>query len=181
MERQAEKAQKVASALSGHPNVAKVIFPGNYASESNSVLRDEKMELWRRQCTGTGSIITIIVRPNTRLAAFTVLNNLEVAHLAVSLGSTETLVEHPRSMTHSDMRVEDLDACGIVEGMIRISVGLESATDLIKDLLSALDKIEQNPAELMKDLLSALDKIQPIPPSSTIQEIGEDGDSAYSA
>jgi methionine-gamma-lyase len=84
------------------------------------------------------------VRPNTRKAAFTALNGVEIAHLAVSLGSSETLIEHPRSMTHSDMSIEDLDKCGIEEGMMRVSVGLESSKDLIKDLLSALDLIQDD-------------------------------------
>ena len=142
MERQAQKAQKVASALAAHPRVAKLIFPGYYSSEKSSAARAIKMELWERQCTGTGSMISIVVRPNTRKAAFTVLNGMKIAHLAVSLGSTETLVEHPRSMTHSDMTVEDLDACGIEEGMLRISIGLESSKDIARDLLSALDMIQ---------------------------------------
>ena len=142
MERQAEKAEKVAAALAAHPRVERVFFPGHYSSEPTTAAREAKASLWARQCTGTGSMISIIVRPNTRKAAFAVLNGVDVAHLAVSLGSTETLIEHPRSMTHSDMSIEDLDACGIVEGMLRISVGLESSKDLIKDLLSALDLIQ---------------------------------------
>lgn len=142
MQRQAEKAGAVAAALAAHPRVHKVLFPGHYSSESTTKERSEKMVLYERQCTGTGSMISIVVRPNTRKAAFSVLNGLEIAHLAVSLGSTETLVQHPRSMTHSDMTIEDLDACGIDEGMIRISVGLESSKDIITDLLSALDTIE---------------------------------------
>ena len=64
--------------------------------------------------------------------------SLHVCHLAVSLGGTESLIEHPRSMTHSDMLIEDLDRAGITEGMIRLSVGLESSEDIISDLRSAL-------------------------------------------
>lgn len=142
MERQAEKAQKVAAALAAHPRVARVLFPGHYSSELSSAERQRKTELWERQCSGTGSMLSIVVRPNTRRAAYALLNNVEIAHLAVSLGSTETLIQHPRSMTHSDMDVSDLEACGISEGMVRISVGLESSKDLIKDLLSGLDAIE---------------------------------------
>ena len=141
MERQAEKAAKVASALAAHPRVERVLFPGHYSSEWTTDERQKKTSLWERQCTGTGSMISIIVRPNTRAAAFAVLNGVTIAHLAVSLGSTETLIQHPRSMTHSDMSIEDLDACGVVEGMIRLSIGLESSKDLIKDLCSALDMI----------------------------------------
>jgi methionine-gamma-lyase len=143
MERQAQKAENLASALVAHPRVERVLFPGHYASEKNTQTRNDKTALFERQCSGCGSMLSIIVRPNTRAAAFAVLNKAEIAHLAVSLGSTETLIQHPRSMTHSDMTIEDLDACGIVEGMIRISVGLESSKDLVSDLLAALDSIDE--------------------------------------
>lgn len=147
MERQAQKAQKVASSLAAHPRVSKLCFPGSYAGEKSTKARTVKTDLWQRQCSGTGSMIAIVVRPNTRKAAFTVLNGMKIAHLAVSLGSTETLVEHPRSMTHSDMSNEDLDACGIEEGMLRISIGLESSKDISKDLLAALDMIQDDDKE----------------------------------
>jgi cystathionine beta-lyase/cystathionine gamma-synthase len=57
---------------------------------------------------------------------------------------SKTLIQHPRSMTHSDMTIEDLDKCGIAEGMIRLSVGLESSKDVIKDMLAALDTIQDD-------------------------------------
>jgi methionine-gamma-lyase len=142
MERQAQKAKKVASALSAHPRVSKLYFPGLYSGEESNTAQERKMELWGRQCNGSGSMISMVVRPNKRTAAFTVLNGMKIANLAVSLGSTETLVEHPRSMTHSDMTEEDLNACGIEEGMLRISIGLESSKDIAKDLLAALDMIQ---------------------------------------
>jgi methionine-gamma-lyase len=147
MEKQAEKASKIARALAAHPNVSLVLFPGLPLQEGQS---SKKAELWKRQCTGTGSMIAFVVRPNTREAAYTVLDALDIAHLAVSLGSTETLVQHPRSMTHSDMTEEDLDACGIVEGMLRLSVGLESSLDLTNDLLSALDLLREEKDEDME-------------------------------
>ncbi len=76
-----------------------------------------------------------------REAAFRFLNNVRLARLAVSLGSTQTLVEHPRRMTHSDMTAEDLDLCGITDQMIRVSVGLEDSQDLIADFDQALVQI----------------------------------------
>jgi methionine-gamma-lyase len=144
MERQAEKATKVATALASHPNVARVLFPGLSLGSRNDEESQEKKALWERQCTGTGSMISFIVRPNTREASYKVLNGLDIAHLAVSLGSTETLVQHPRSMTHSDMSTEDLEACGISEGMLRISVGLENSTDITNDILHALDLLKED-------------------------------------
>ena len=62
----------------------------------------------------------------------------EICHLAVSLGGTETLIEHPKTMTHSEMDDALMAQCGITDGLIRLSVGLESATDLIADLKQAL-------------------------------------------
>jgi methionine-gamma-lyase len=148
MERQAMKATKVASAIANHLSVEFFLFPGFYSSETNTVARQKQVKLFEKQCTGTGSLITMIVKPNTREAAYTVLNHLTIAHIAVSLGSTKTLVQHPRSMTHSDMTIEDLNEYGITEGMIRISIGLESSKDIIADLLSALDCITSRMASM---------------------------------
>ncbi len=83
-------------------------------------------------------MISFVLKQNNRKAAFRVLDRLEICHLAVSLGGTESLIEHPRSMTHSDMTQEDLERAGISEGMLRLSVGLESSEDLIQDLFQAL-------------------------------------------
>ena len=92
--RQAQKAKNIAAALAKHPCVEKVYFPGHDVDKKSQ-------DVFQRQCTGTGSMLSFSVIPCTREASYTVLNNLSVAHLAVSLGSTETLVQHPRSMTHS--------------------------------------------------------------------------------
>jgi methionine-gamma-lyase len=80
------------------------------------------------------------VKDGTCDSAYRVLDAVHLCHLAVSLGGTEALIEHPRSMTHSDMTREDLDRCGITEAMIRLSVGLESSDDVIQDLCQALEK-----------------------------------------
>ena len=70
------------------------------------------------------------------------LNNVEVCRLAVSLGGTETLIQHPRRMTHAEVSEELCQATGLTDSMIRISIGVEDADDLINDLNRALDKIE---------------------------------------
>jgi methionine-gamma-lyase len=75
--------------------------------------------------------------------AYKVLNTFEVFRLAVSLGGTESLVEHPRSMTHSDVPPEDLEKNGVTAGMIRMSVGIEHLSDLKRDLKHALDQIKK--------------------------------------
>lgn len=133
MERQAEKAYKVAKALSKHPKIKKVIYPGLLSKKDG-----EQYRIYKEQCQGPGSMISFYLQKDSRDIAFKFLNNLEIFHLAVSLGGTESLIEHPRSMTHSDMSIEDLDRAEISEGMIRLSVGLESSDDLISDIERAL-------------------------------------------
>jgi len=137
MIRQAQKAEKVAQALVRHPAVAKVYYPGLLTKKDG-----EQYQIYRQQCQGAGSMIAFELKKNSRKSAFSFLDELEICHLAVSLGGTETLIEHPRSMTHSDMSIEDLDRAGITEGMIRLSVGLESSDDLIEDLNQALSKVK---------------------------------------
>lgn len=136
MNRQSEKAMKVAAAIEGHPKIEKVLYPGLLKSTDGEAFR-----IFKKQCYGPGSMITFYLKKNSRKAAFKFLNSLQVCHLAVSLGGTESLIEHPRSMTHSDMTVEDLNRAGITEGMIRLSVGLESSEDIVADLMNALKKI----------------------------------------
>lgn len=136
MERQAQKAMKVALAIQDHPKVEKVLFPG-LLTEADG----ETYQIFQKQCHGPGSMITVYLKDTDRQGAFRFLDNVHIFHLAVSLGGTESLTEHPRSMTHSDMTPEDLDRCGITESMVRLSVGLESSEDLICDIYGGLDKV----------------------------------------
>jgi methionine-gamma-lyase len=133
MRRQAEKAEKVARAIQHHSGIKKVFFPGLLKPTDGEAYR-----VYKKQCSGPGSMITFLLKEDSRKTAFKFLDRLQICHLAVSLGGTESLIEHPRSMTHSDMTPEDLDRAGISEGMIRLSVGLESSDDLIADLHAAL-------------------------------------------
>lgn len=71
----------------------------------------------------------------------TVMNNVKLASLAVSLGDTETLIQHPASMTHSPYTCEERAEAGISDGLVRLSVGLENSEDIIKDLKGALDLV----------------------------------------
>ena len=136
MERQAEKALKIATALQRHPKIDRIRFPGLLTPGDGAAYAT-----YTKQCSGPGSVLSFELKDGTREAAYRVLDAVRLCHLAVSLGGTEALIEHPRSMTHSDMTREDLDRCGITEGMIRLSVGLESSDDVIQDLLQALDKV----------------------------------------
>ncbi len=132
MRRQSKNARVLASFLAEHPRVQRVLYPGLTSPE------DPQHDLMRRQCTGHGSIISFEVEGGEK-AAFETLNRFEVFRLAVSLGGTESLVEHPMSMTHAGVPHDELEAHGVSPGLIRMSVGLEHLSDLRRDLIHALD------------------------------------------
>ena len=131
MRRQAKSARALARLLADHPKVTRVFYPGLLTKD------DPQYKIWKRQCTGSGSLISFEVDGGEE-EAFRVLNRFEICRLAVSLGGTETLVEHPMSMTHADVPPEQLDALGVGSGLIRISVGLEHLSDLKRELHHAL-------------------------------------------
>ncbi len=131
MRRQAKSAYKLAELLAQHPAVSAVHYPGMFAEG------DPQRGIYERQCTGAGSLIAFEMRGG-EAAAVRALNRFEVARLAVSLGGTETLVEHPMSMTHADVPPDELKKLGVTGGLIRMSVGLEHLTDLKRDLEEAL-------------------------------------------
>jgi methionine-gamma-lyase len=135
MERQAEKAMKIATALQHHPKIEHIRFPGLLAPRDGTAYAT-----YTKQCSGPGSVMSFSLKDGTRETAYRFLDAVHLCHLAVSLGGTEALIQHPRSMTHSDMTSEELDRCGVTEGMIRLSVGLESSDDVIQDLFQALEK-----------------------------------------
>jgi len=134
MEKQQENAVKIMAFLRSHPKVERVAYPGL------PEMGERQVELWKRQCTGTGSIISFLVKGG-EAEAFKVLDAVEHMKLAVSLGGIETLIEHPGTMTHSDMTAAEKQHAGITENMIRLSVGLEDPDDLIADLAQALGKL----------------------------------------
>ncbi len=96
-------------------------------------------EIARKQMSAYGGMISFIVKGGREKAAI-VADNVRLATLAVSLGAAVTLIEHPASMTHSPYTEEELEAAGIPAGLIRLSVGLEDADDLIQDLEQAIGK-----------------------------------------
>ncbi|MBI3328104.1 MAG: PLP-dependent transferase [Nitrospinae bacterium] len=134
MQRQADTALQVAAALQTHAHVERVLFPGLLTPGDGAAYAT-----YRHQCSGPGAVLSFYLKDDTRSRAYRFLDALRLCHLAVSLGGTETLIEHPRSMTHSDMPTAELERCGITEAMIRLSVGLESPDDILRDLFQALD------------------------------------------
>ncbi len=132
MERQQATAGIVFDFLRQHPAVERLLsaWPADLETESDRAIAAEQMQ-------GGGAMAAFVVRGG-RQAAFSVLDKLQHFQLAVSLGSTESLAEHPASMTHAGVPPEVKAAHGITEGLIRISVGLEHPDDLVADLAQAL-------------------------------------------
>jgi len=131
---QANNAQKVADYLASHPKVERVHFLG-HVTEKNP-----QYGVFQKQCLGTGGIISFDVRGGEK-EAFKWLNALGLIHIAVSLGGTESLAQHPASMTHADVSPEARARQGIGEGMIRLSIGVENPEDLIADLKQAFEAL----------------------------------------
>lgn len=96
-------------------------------------------EIYKKQCLSGGAMISFTIEDSEE-SAFKLLNSLKLIKLAVSLGSNESLAQHPYSMTHTDIPDEEKKSIGISEGLIRLSVGIENANDLIQDLAQALEK-----------------------------------------
>jgi len=131
---QQKNALKLVELLQDHPQVEKVFYPG----QSDDPVQNE---IFERQCTGSGSMISFRVRGGER-EAFQVLDGLEDLKLAVSLGGTESLVQHPKTMTHSDLDQQTQEAALITDNLVRLSVGIEHSDDLISDLKQILDSLK---------------------------------------
>lgn len=132
MEKQQESAIRLVDFLKRHPKVVRVAYPGL------PDMGDYQVRLARRQLAGTGSLVTFQIQGGEK-EAFRLLDTVKEFKLAVSLGGIETLIEHPGTMTHSDMTPEERHAAGIADNMIRVSVGLEDIDDLVADMRRALD------------------------------------------
>lgn len=134
MNREAESASKVADFLRSHPKVNYVNYLG-YLEPG-----DPQYDIFKKQCLSAGAMISFEVQDGEP-GAFRFLNALKLIHLAVSLGSNESLAEHPGAMTHSGVPDIDKKRYGITEGLVRISVGVENPDDLILDLSQALNAV----------------------------------------
>lgn len=131
MTSQMKNARYIAEFLQDHPKVRRVAYLG-FLDED-----DPQAEVFRRCCEAAGATFSFEVDGGEE-AAFRMLNALRLVKLAVSLGGTESLAEHPGTMTHSDVPAEDQARLGITPGMIRLSVGVEHPQDVIADLEQAL-------------------------------------------
>lgn len=134
MERQAATARLVADFLRGQPKVKSVNYLGHLAAGNS------QFDLFQRQCLGAGGMISFEIAGG-RAEAFRFLDTLRLFKLAVSLGSVDSLAEHPASMTHCEAGTEVNAANGITEGLVRLSIGVEHPSDLIADIGRALEAV----------------------------------------
>jgi cystathionine gamma-lyase len=125
MERHAANALAVARFLEGHPQVERVVYPG--------LASHPQHDLARRQMSGFGGMVTFVIRGGLP-AASAFLRAVRIFACAESLGGVESLIEHPAIMTHASVPEETRAKLGIADGLIRASVGIESADDLVEDL-----------------------------------------------
>lgn len=130
MKKHCENAQKVAYFLNNHEKVEKVYYPG--------LPNHEGFNIAKKQMSNFGGIISFELKAGFE-GGKKLLNSLELCSLAVSLGDTETLIQHPASMTHSAYTKEELENAGLSVGLVRLSVGLENVEDIILDLENGLN------------------------------------------
>lgn len=124
-------ARAILNFLESHPKIAQLHYPGYQRQEA----------IYARQCSGSGATIGMELKGG-QAAAFEFLNNLQLIKLAVSLGGTESLATHPPTTTHSNVAESIRLAYGIRPGLIRLSVGIEHAADLIADIAQALKRVQ---------------------------------------
>ena len=134
MERGNANAGQVAAFLTGHPKVTAVNYLGKLGAS------DPRRTVFERQCRAPGSTLSFEVQGG-EAGAFRFLDALQIIKLAVSLGGTESLASHPAAMTHSGVPPEDRKRLGISAAMIRLSVGIEEAEDLLADVRQALERV----------------------------------------
>ena len=139
-----KNAERIARWLAKHPAIDWLHFP---------VLLEEgsQKKIYDKQCTGPGGMIAFALKDAGETEVFQFLNSVKLIKLAVSLGVTESLIEHPASMTHSDVPPDQQEAIGITPSLVRLSVGIEHPEDLIRCLNYALDQVQvrtEDPVEV---------------------------------
>jgi len=131
MNRQSKNAQRIAERLAAHPQVRRVIYPALFTEAEQVRIRDAQTDY-------PGSLLSLELEGG-KAAAFDFLRYLKIGRNAVSLGAVETLVCHPRTTTHSELSEAELNAAGITDALVRISVGTEHWRDLLDDFTRALN------------------------------------------
>lgn len=133
MERHCLNGKKIAEFLRAHPKVGKVYWPG-FADHSNH-------DIAKKQMRDFGGMLSFTLKDDSTEKAFTLMKSVELFSLAESLGGVESLINHPASMTHASIPKEERIKNGLSDSLIRLSIGVEDAEDLIDDLNQALSKV----------------------------------------
>lgn len=131
MQRHCENGKAVAEFLTAHPKVERVYWPGLKTHPNHQVAKE--------QMKGFGGMVSFVTKNNDYKEAIKTVERLKVFTLAESLGGVESLAGHPASMTHASIPKEEREKTGVVDSLIRLSVGIEDIDDLIADLRQALD------------------------------------------
>ena len=133
MTHHSQNALQVAKFLESHPLVTKLYYPGLESFP--------QIDLARKQQASGGALIAFEVAGGVE-AGIRLMNSVSLCALAENLGSAETLITHPASMTHADVPPQQRESAGITDGLVRLSVGLEDPLDIIRDLSDALEQVE---------------------------------------
>jgi cystathionine beta-lyase len=144
-------AQSVAEFLQQHPAVDKVFYPG-LASHPNHAIA-------ARQAKGFGGIVSFTLKEDTEAAAIRLVTSTSLFKLAESLGGIKSLVSHPANMTHKSIPAERRRAAGVADSLVRLSIGLEDAADLVADLDKALGAIQKENRFANQGILSVTESI----------------------
>ena len=130
LQRHCENGKAVAEYLAAHPKIEKVYWPGFETHPNHDVAK--------KQMKDFGGMLSFIPKGADYKAAIKIVENLKLFTLAESLGGVESLAGHPASMTHASIPKEEREKSGVVDALIRLSVGIEDAQDLIDDLANAI-------------------------------------------
>jgi cystathionine beta-lyase len=133
MQRHCENGEKIAEFLKTHPKVDQVLWPGLKDHPNHAIAKD--------QMNGFGGMVSFTLKGNQLQEALKIVENVKLFALAESLGGVESLIGHPASMTHASIPKDKREASGVVDSLIRLSVGVEDADDLITDLNQSLESI----------------------------------------
>lgn len=135
MDQQTKNAQIIADYLNNHPKIENVYYLGLLEEET------EGYKTFQKQCSAPGAMVSFDIIGGEE-EAFIFLNNLKLMKLAVSLGGTESLAEHPKTMTHAGVDEEQRQQMNITDRLVRLSIGVEHSKDLIWDLEQALEQVK---------------------------------------
>jgi cystathionine beta-lyase len=134
MERHCSNGKKVAEFLRHHPKVGKVYWPG-FTDHPNHAIAKKQMKDF-------GGMLSFTLKNDSLENATTLMESVEIFSLAESLGGVESLINHPASMTHASIPKEERTKNGLSDSLIRLSVGVEDAEDILADLEQALEKVK---------------------------------------